>query len=159
MGGGFCQAFAVITSIVPWNADYGNDAISFPQFTILEISQLSQPLLYIMAIIAIAFTFGTLLISKTKQESSTRWEAFLGGYLLPPIGSILFLIITNVLLSAFSCQPDLSNVVGIAPGKFYLASAWQEVECFTAPHFALMIIAGVSLLVYYPVAVIAMPVR
>ena len=59
----------------------------------------------------------------------------------------------SVLLSAFVCKPDLSNQAGL----IFLVEG-PSVECYTEKHVTMMIIAGVTLLLYYPLALRTMPV-
>ena len=109
-----------------------------------------------MATICLLFTLGALLVSQRTEKLPVllqKLHLLLGGYFLPPIGNALVLPLTDVLLSTFVCAPDLES-----RGEFVLVDS-SDIECYTMQHVTLMIVTGIALVLYYPIALRNLPVR
>ena len=145
------QAFTTTRLILPWSLV----ATEVPSFTIFDFGDLFVGIAFTVAIICTSFTLGAIFVAwnVSLTPSLKKLHLILAGYVLPPVGNALFLPLINVLLSTFVCAPQLSST-----GEFVMVES-GSVMCYTGVHNTLMVISGISLVLYYPVALQNLPVR
>ena len=151
------QAFATTRAILPWSSQ--NVAIRIPSFFMFDFSALFTATVFSVVAVCLVFTMGAIFVALELEKLSPSLQnvqLLLGGFILPHIGNILFLPLLNVLLSTFVCSLDLEDT-----GEFFAGNQGGNaaLECFTTQHITLMVISGISLVLYYPVVLRNLPVR
>ena len=93
------------SAVLPWDATINNIAIRIPFAFIFDFRDLFVPTLYFVATISLVFAVASIVLS-LKDALPERLEVLLGGYILPPVGGVLFLPLNNVSTSQFDFLAD-----------------------------------------------------
>ena len=83
------------SAVLPWDTTTSNVAIRIPFAFIFDFRDFFVPILYFVATISLAFAVASIVLS-LKDALPERLVVLLGGYILPPIGNVLFLPLINV---------------------------------------------------------------
>ena len=117
-----------------------------------------MPAFFVVILITVAWlVFIIVIILANRFERAQRVVdlglrsrlLFIGiyTYFLPTVGNALFLTVINTLFSAMACSETAPN------GVAYLM-ADSHVSCWTTLHITMFVIAVITFVLYYPLAVI-----